>query len=100
MNSGSIIGILCIYLSNEIVLWNPTTDEFKVIPHSIVVDFVPPYRDNLKHLHGFGYDSVNNDYKIIRLVHYIPMNEHSILHPGVKWEDIAWSRKDVCHKPV
>ncbi|CAI8616382.1 unnamed protein product [Vicia faba] len=59
LNSSSITGILCLYLSNEILLWNPTTDEFKVIPHSSVVDVVPPY---------------------------LPMDEHFMLPPGVKWK--------------
>lgn len=99
-NSGSITGILCVELSDEIIVWNPTTDEFKVLPHSSVVDSVPPYRDNLKQIYGFGYDPISEDYKIIRLVYYFPMDEYSILPPGVKWEDIESLRKDVSYGPV
>ncbi|XP_058733440.1 F-box/kelch-repeat protein At3g06240-like [Vicia villosa] len=69
--SGSITGIFClqsINSSEDIVLWNPTTNEFKVLPHSYIYS-VRPYGTFMP-IFGFGYDPVNDDYKIIRNAHY------------------------------
>nr|XP_012575675.1 F-box/kelch-repeat protein At3g06240-like [Cicer arietinum] len=71
LDSGSITGILCLYHSDKrflsdrrFVLWNPTTEEFKIIPQS-PLNPVPYYvRDHVFPL-GFGYDHVKNDYKLI-----------------------------------
>jgi hypothetical protein len=63
----SINGIICLYHDenhNKIVLWNPTTKEFTVIPSGSVHDF--PYFTTLNMTHGFGYDNVSDDYKVIR----------------------------------
>jgi molecular chaperone HtpG len=60
-----INGTLCLHqYHTKIVLWNPTIGEFKIIPPSPI--------DSQLHdttsvtLHGFGYDSVGDDYKVIR----------------------------------
>ncbi|GAU38946.1 hypothetical protein TSUD_363850 [Trifolium subterraneum] len=55
LRSGSITGILCLFQHNEVVLWNPTTDEFKVIPPSSA-ESVPPHWDATTLFYGFGYD--------------------------------------------
>ncbi|AET01055.1 F-box protein interaction domain protein [Medicago truncatula] len=47
------------------VLWNPSTTEFTVIPTS-PNEFVPPYQHPSFKFHGFGYDRVRDDYKVIR----------------------------------
>ncbi|CAI8616376.1 unnamed protein product [Vicia faba] len=101
LQSGSITGILCLYSSypsNEIVLWNPTINEFKVIPHSSV-DSVPPYRHIHKEILGFGYDPISEDYKIITYVYFSRVNDQSILPPNVNWEDFAHSR-EISYEPV
>ncbi|XP_050903464.1 F-box/kelch-repeat protein At3g06240 [Lathyrus oleraceus] len=62
-------------LINKIVLWNPTTNELKIIPLSPFESFSPPATLNFDapvsfvtylNLHGFGYDYVADDYKLIR----------------------------------
>ncbi|XP_058733428.1 F-box/kelch-repeat protein At3g06240-like [Vicia villosa] len=68
--SGSITGIFflqSINSSEDIVLWNPTTNEFKVLPYSSIYS-VRPYGHFMPII--FGYDPVNDDYKIIRKAHY------------------------------
>ncbi|XP_004498529.1 F-box protein CPR1-like [Cicer arietinum] len=69
-----INGILCLYVegtSSKVVVWNPSIQEFKIIPPSPVLS-VPPYVNVVLKLHGFGYDSVRDDYKIIRYVDFFP----------------------------
>lgn len=93
--SGSINGILCLYDSDDaIVLWNPATEEFKVIPPS-PVESLPPYQDIIKFIHGFGYDPFSDDYKIIRNVGFVPITDDDDdddalpLPPDVQWEDVC-----------
>jgi molecular chaperone HtpG len=60
----SVRGTLCIVQEvayyPKCVFWNPTIDEFKVIPSS---PFVPK---PIVVSNGFGYDHVGDDYKVIR----------------------------------
>ncbi|CAJ2633562.1 unnamed protein product [Trifolium pratense] len=69
LGAASINGILCLNqkYTRRLVLWNPTTGEFKVIPYGICED-LPPNRQPHYNLHGFGYDHVTNDYKVIQFV--------------------------------
>lgn len=70
--SGSITGIFClqsINSSEDIVLWNPTTNEFKVLPYSSTYS-VRPSTPTYHSIFGFGYDPINDDYKIIRNAYY------------------------------
>lgn len=59
---GSCDGLVCLYIreveSHTLILWNPTTGDFKPIPAptSIFCDFW---------IVGFGYDPVSDDYKIL-----------------------------------
>jgi len=73
----SVNGILCFKegTGNKLVLWNPTTKEFNAIPPSPFESFSPPAELNFKAtiefhanpiLHGFGYNCVRDDYKLIR----------------------------------
>ncbi|GAU51154.1 hypothetical protein TSUD_369610 [Trifolium subterraneum] len=69
----AINGILCIYdYANytKAVLWNLATDEVMVIPLSNFSGFRYAYTT----LHGFGYDDVRDDYKVIQHVAYITYN--------------------------
>jgi len=65
----AVNGIICIYDDDKnltVGLWNPATKEIKVIP-SCVADLSPRVLA-LPHLHGFGYDYVRDDYKVIQRV--------------------------------
>jgi len=67
-----INGTLCLYVNNissKVVVWNPEIEEFKVIPHKPSVS-VQHYVKVVDQLHGFGYDFVRDDYKIIRYVEF------------------------------
>ncbi|AES77779.1 putative F-box domain-containing protein [Medicago truncatula] len=77
VGSGSINGILCLVSksqpNNRVVFWNPTTDEFKIVPISL--------RESVRHVdveitrHGFGYVSIADEYKLIRQVMYNPKSD-------------------------
>ncbi|GAU34036.1 hypothetical protein TSUD_16240 [Trifolium subterraneum] len=65
----AINGILCIsHKHNEAALWNPATEEIKIIPpgfaefNSDLTTFITR--------HGFGYDPITHDYKVIQHVDY------------------------------
>jgi F-box interacting protein len=72
----SVNGTLCLYSGDNgnIVLWNPVSQTIKDLPNSEVqlAQFDMPYGadeyvdfDVDYYLHGFGYDHVTNDYKVI-----------------------------------
>ncbi|CAK9166775.1 unnamed protein product [Ilex paraguariensis] len=62
---GSIDGLFFLHngLDDNMVLWNPTTREFRLLPapHSIL----PPYFSTIWHTLGFGLDTLANIYKFI-----------------------------------
>jgi molecular chaperone HtpG len=68
----AINGTLCVFNyenQSTIVLWNPTTEQFHRVPINrarLYYEYEPHYT-----IHGFGYDHVRDDYKIILYVTYI-----------------------------
>lgn len=80
LSSASINGILCIGQEKirgmVHVLWNPSTTEFTVIPTS-PNESVPPYQHPSFELHGFGYDRVRDDYKVIRYTSFSHVYEYN-----------------------
>ncbi|CAK9139517.1 unnamed protein product [Ilex paraguariensis] len=62
---GSIDGFFFLHNghANNMVLWNPATREFRLLPasHSIL----PPYFSAIWHIFGFGLDTKANIYKFI-----------------------------------
>jgi molecular chaperone HtpG len=69
-----INGNLCLYVDNDnskVVVWNPSIEEFKVIPPSQHV-YVPNHIRVECQFHGFGYDYNGDDYKLIRYVEFYP----------------------------
>ncbi|KEH18191.1 F-box protein interaction domain protein [Medicago truncatula] len=74
-------GTLCLSNADDstLVLWNPTTDEIVVIPSS-PMESVSPYWSTLISFHGFGYDRVRDDYKIIRCLDYFPLSERDLFY--------------------
>ncbi|AES87525.1 putative F-box domain-containing protein [Medicago truncatula] len=82
---GSINGTFCLYQDyyyGKTLLWNPSAHAIKLVPSqdelvesSIedVVDFVSIH--DTYYLHGFGYDNLRNDYKVI--CHVTITGEHA-----------------------
>ncbi|RYR06884.1 hypothetical protein Ahy_B05g074194 isoform A [Arachis hypogaea] len=89
-------GIICHYArGHEVIgLWNPKTDERKIIPPGITDD--EPGYDRHVSVHGFGYDNVNDDYKVIQCVYYIydPME---LEEPALTIWQIYTYLNGVCH---
>ncbi|CAJ2656841.1 F-box protein [Trifolium pratense] len=92
----AINGILCIYgrcqgaHATTFLLWNPFTEEKIVIPPSHA-EFKPEFTTYI-FPHGFGYDDVGDDYKIIQHVDYTTANENpledleDVMIPDPFWE--------------
>ncbi|CAI8605695.1 unnamed protein product [Vicia faba] len=83
-------GIICLYaecISSKIVLWNPTIQEFKVIPSN----HVPPYVGIVDWLHGFGYDYVRDDYNVIRFAEFY-IDQNYYLNPQLNevWSKVVY----------
>ena len=61
---GSVNGLICIeFDQTDIVIWNPSTKESKLLPQATVID------DDISIasvFYGFGYDDKNKDYKVVR----------------------------------
>ncbi|CAK8530187.1 unnamed protein product [Lathyrus sativus] len=97
VGSCSINGILGIVSQNEgFALWNPTIDEYKVIPPSPAESV--PYRNFSWLIHGFGYDHVKNDYKVLWRIDFYQLNRHDCECLGLDEENVPW--KDVSYEPV
>jgi len=100
LSSRSINGILCIciYGFNEktLALWNPATEEFKIIPPSDIES--EPYWYFGPLIHGFGYDHVQNDYKVIRRATFDELTYHDCKRLGLEFRDVPW--QDISYEPV
>jgi len=81
LGSGSVHGTLCLFCASRvnILLWNPCSKEFKLIPPS-PFDSHPNCYVFVDH-HAFGYDFVNNDYKVMR---------HGIVVNGTNYGPYIW----------
>ncbi|CAL5355729.1 unnamed protein product [Camellia sinensis] len=65
---GSCNGLIC--LSNALdtmVLWNPSTRKSRRLPYASI-EFQNHSRFYESRVYGFGYDSVTDDYKVVRIV--------------------------------
>jgi len=88
----SINGILCLLRSYDfpkvlkVVLWNPAIKGFKIItPSSVELCLVQPHFRWFDFcVHGFGYDHLTDDYKVIRHVELQPTVPPHDLH--TLWE--------------
>ncbi|XP_021724620.1 F-box protein CPR30-like [Chenopodium quinoa] len=62
---GSCNGVVCISTisKSEVFLYNPLTNSHRKLPSNPI-----PVPDLTKMLLGFGYDSKNNDYKVLRII--------------------------------
>ncbi|KAK7281178.1 hypothetical protein RIF29_08931 [Crotalaria pallida] len=56
-------------IGKKIVFWNPTTRDFKVIP-PVSIDCPLGVTVSVG-IHGFGYDLVTDDYKLIQCFHFV-----------------------------
>ncbi|XP_061363193.1 F-box/kelch-repeat protein At3g23880-like [Gastrolobium bilobum] len=90
---GSSNGLVCLsvsYIYYNISLWNPVTRKHLQLPNP---PNPPYYYDSLTFSYGFGFDSKNNDFKVVRLYYpegrfsYPPKVELYSLNEGA-WRDI------------
>ncbi|XP_059436789.1 F-box/kelch-repeat protein At3g23880-like [Corylus avellana] len=90
---GSCNGLVCLHAYNtlNVVIWNPTTKETKVVPKSNLPRFAPAgYRTRIQGM-GFGFDAKTNDYKIINFVSMYEPNFDDYFSQDVK--DIIFQKE-------
>ncbi|KAL0321085.1 UNVERIFIED_CONTAM: F-box protein CPR1 [Sesamum radiatum] len=85
--SNSCNGIV-LMMSELPVLWNPFSREYRVLP-VCSVEYSAPLDSYSKTAYGFGYDSVNDDYKVVRIVEF----RHKIAHVWMASETKIYSLK-------
>ncbi|KAL2547741.1 F-box protein [Forsythia ovata] len=88
---GSCNGLLCLVdslLSDTIYIYNPFTRDYKVLPNSTVFE-------DQNVIFGFGFNPINKDYKVIKIVYYHKTYNLDILMPSRRLMDISSQRSDV-----
>ncbi|KAI5408614.1 hypothetical protein KIW84_054453 [Lathyrus oleraceus] len=99
---GSVVdGTICFYqgmVIPKIVFWNLSTKEFKVLPPS-PLESVPPYYERVFcEMHGFGYDHVNDDHKVVRHVaHCRDLTNYEDMPTGYVNPGQRFHTNGVCH---
>ncbi|GAU34035.1 hypothetical protein TSUD_16230 [Trifolium subterraneum] len=94
----AVNGILCIFDIKYALLWNPATEEIKVILPGFA-EFKHDLTTFIKRC-GFGYDHITHDYKVIQHVDYIGsrIDKYPMLKPF--WEiyslkSNSWRKIDI-----
>lgn len=81
---GSCNGIICLSNSfDSVVLWNPSTRKYRKLPDSSV-ELEEKWRYYENRIYGFGYDSVSDDYKVVRIVMLEGMHDDESFHYEAK----------------
>ncbi|CAN0841618.1 F-box protein CPR1 [Linum grandiflorum] len=85
---GSWNGLVCLNIFKNInmVLWNPTTSEFSFAPLPLIIPF-----DDDRLVYGFGYDSVSDNYKSVRIVN--PTSPAVSINGRAKAEVLSWRER-------
>ncbi|KAJ6961564.1 F-box protein CPR1-like isoform X2 [Populus alba x Populus x berolinensis] len=98
---GSCNGLLALLNSDfSIALYNPSTREKKMIPVS-PLEFPNDLDDSkvssLFNFYGFGHDPINEDYKVVRFIHFYGDSPDGFFHCEVKVYSLksnSWKRID------
>ncbi|XP_051134001.1 F-box protein CPR1-like [Andrographis paniculata] len=85
--SNSCHGIVLV-MSDPPVLWNPFSTDYRVLP-DCAVEYETPAEAYPKTAYGFGYDSSNDDYKVVRIVEV----RHKFSHVWIASEAKVYSLK-------
>ncbi|KAK8282364.1 hypothetical protein V6Z11_D08G022100 [Gossypium hirsutum] len=97
---GSCNGLLAVEDDDgRILLWNPTTRKYQVLPSTEIEFPSPPIRCSRSTYYGFGYDPVSDDYKLVRIVQLLGAKDE-YFHSEAKVYSLrsnSWRRiKDFC----
>lgn len=85
--SNSCNGLLLV-MSEPPVVWNPFSRNHRILPES-AVDYPSEIHSYSKTTYGFGYDSRNDDYKVVRVVEF----RNEISHEWIGSETKVYSLK-------
>nr|XP_016514827.1 PREDICTED: F-box/kelch-repeat protein At3g06240-like [Nicotiana tabacum] len=91
---GSVNGLICLSIGvNCLVLWNPSTRKFKHVPD---IMNMPALDFECRSMYGFGYDEVNDDYKVVAV--FSKMTSACVSMYSLKND--SWRRLDDIQGPV
>lgn len=76
--SNSCNGIVLV-MSDPPILWNPFSRDYKVLP-DCAADYPSELELYERTTFGFGYDSTNDDYKVLRIVEFRNERSHIWMH--------------------
>ncbi|KAJ7954984.1 putative F-box family protein [Quillaja saponaria] len=83
---GSSNGLTCIIPDEDVLfLFNPSTRKYKRIPDPPVESH---HNSNSLYTYGFGYDNINDDYKVIRTCNGALVNVYSLRTDSWRWTGI------------
>ncbi|KAJ7967793.1 F-box protein [Quillaja saponaria] len=96
---GSCDGLLCLSnVDNEVVLWNVATRERRQVPDNPIMypdnfTFYANCDQDFNVAYGFGYDSGNEDYKVVRMLQFYDINDnHEKIVEVFSLKSNAWKR--------
>ncbi|KAL7103079.1 hypothetical protein ACP275_08G158700 [Erythranthe tilingii] len=99
--SNSCNGIVLV-TSDPPVLWNPFSRDYKILP-DFPAEFVAPAAYHSKATYGFGYDSRNDDYKVVRVLEFRRTVTHIFMASEVKIYSLksdSWRRIEPLPYPI
>ncbi|XP_059653866.1 F-box protein CPR1-like [Cornus florida] len=75
----------------DVTLWNPSTRKHRKLPVS-QVEFPRGWRHFNYIVFGLGFDSVNDDYKLVRMVQFVGKDDDDSFHSEVKVYSLKLNR--------
>ncbi|KAL6553509.1 hypothetical protein OROGR_007351 [Orobanche gracilis] len=84
-------GLLCLLANEDVFIWNPSTRMHKKLPVTeIEFPDTPGFTGCERIIYGFGYDCVNDDYKVVRIIHFFGEVENEVKVYSMKSD--SWRR--------
>ncbi|GLT40833.1 hypothetical protein SLA2020_149380 [Shorea laevis] len=72
---GSCNSLILLSSHYNIILWNKFSGDYQLIPYPEIISSEPYYKeDSMFLLYGLGYDSVDDDYKIVQIIWFCCVN--------------------------
>ncbi|KAK7308787.1 hypothetical protein RJT34_05018 [Clitoria ternatea] len=108
LSSTVVHGMICVHqgdfrasgleIPHKIMLWNLTTQQFQLLPSLHIEDCPLGWQISAK-VHGFGYDCLTDDYKVIQCTYYCDPPKGGILWYIYSLRSNSWRKLDIDMPP-